>query len=150
MRRGSVSDIEELSRRVAEIVGDEGFKPEAYRCPNERRGQGGHIFALAFDADNRFCGCKCGVGIAELIRVPNLYAESLDLIVPIVEAWCDAKDRFMDFHLSRQQRVLKAEVWRAAFGLHRPETGLLSEAYGETGAEAIARAFLAAVERWGA
>lgn len=137
----------ELSRRIAEYVGDAGFMAartclQGHSIP-PTGWQSGDLCptCVANAADEAWADEHIGWAIP---YEPRPYAESLNLLVPVVEEWCDG--RRLDFHLSRQQRVLKNEIWWSAIRRHQPHAKPLAESYGETGAESLARAFLAALE----
>lgn len=137
-------ETRELSRRVAEAVGTDEAWDWARRCPK------GHTVAAAVgkkplpDRDGAaWCnGCSQDdiavsypQNVWAYVRLnPRPYAESLDLTIPVVEEKCAAINVTWSI---RRQSIGHVD---AVVG------GYIGE--GDTAAEAVARALVAAVEGW--
>ncbi len=160
---------EELSRAVAEIVGDEGFERGA--CP---QGHGAEmmlsgdkvgdvcpscLYGAAHDAAKQYHGMayweKRGAAEERLRsedhpewRIgrgePKPYAESLDLLVPVVEAWCQTRNLSWLIH---GNHWTPGRVY-ADVSEHPTQEYEWNGEQGPTPAAALAEAFLEAVKEY--
>lgn len=137
--------VADLSRRIAGLVGDEGFEG-AIACP------AGHLNYRYKHSPSRVeapeagelcqhCGERIGRG------EPKPYAESLDLLVHVVREWCWRRIDDEGVIILRWADDPEDPTWMAYVGKHPHPTTQGQTAYDAT--EALARAFLAAVDRWG-
>lgn len=149
---------EELSRAVAEIVRDEGFLP-AETCPQGHdvrgfHGKVGDLCGFCLTAGHLWGNASDDILSPERIAThpewrigrgePKPYAESLDLLVPVVEAWCER--HASEWGVGYANGTQGAEI----MNFESDGEGRGIEHYDSPFAESLARAFLASVERWGA
>lgn len=140
-----MSEIAELSRRVAEIVEASGKRAFtiSQKCPN------GHANVDAYEpwegpfADIGEPCVECGAPIQP--ADPYRFAESIDRLLPVVEAWCERKVMRWDA-VQMEPGLYSVGVFMP---VHRDGEEYAEHAEGATLAEGLSRAFLAAVERWG-
>ena len=204
---GAVSDIADLSRKVAEIVGDDGF--EIGSCPQghdamQYRPYYPHRPYYPRKTPTLVNGSVCPVCLERAVdsrlrsqphlikgndyrdearesawlvaawsledmwrarsvaiptwhpewRIgrgePKPYAESLDLLVPVVEAWCKRHRPGRAMWELQALSGTEALNFGAYKGSVLTNGTIAGESYGDTAAESLTSAFLAAVSRWGA
>lgn len=119
--------LDEINARIAAWVGDEGFE-WCGMCPN------GHslTFHLLPTEPCPTCGEPAGRG------APKPYSSDLNLLAPVVEAWC--RDHGADWGIGCDGGDSGAQIFMYA-GDGRPY-----EHHSENHAEALARALSAALE----
>lgn len=123
--------ITDLSRRIAELVNE-----------------GATVSVKDFGAvgDGIHDDTEAIQAAIDFVPPTPPYAESLDLLVPVVEAWCRRhaiEGDIPNFGITFVQQPTDEEAWWNA------EIWELDDVWGFTPAEALAHALVAAVDRWG-
>lgn len=140
LRRPTEEEVS-LSRRIAEHVGDAGWYASD-KCPN------GHVQVNDYDQPSMEVGDECYECGAEMGRgEPLPYAQSMDLLLPVVLQWLQKKYDDRGQVMLRWQDDPEDPFWTAAV-YAGPGHSLSSCSYPCTeAAEALAKSFSASVDR---